>query len=377
MWSMWFIKIFKWKIKSIELEDVYNLERKIGKQETQKIEAPEWINKVSKWFSLRDSNYYISTERNSLEIKNFLSKAWYKIDWVIYINQNLILDLLEISWDIRINSINESINERNFSEIISSLVEAKVSKEWTLWTPKQILFDFADEFKKKLISNWNYEDYLRVLLKNLKNREVIFYNFNKEEKEVLSFFDIDWSINYENTLDFSYPVFTSVWWVKTDRYMKRKFKKDIIINDDCSIDTNIDIYQSHLFTKIEEQKIANILDKYDIKNKDKILHIQWKWYNYQYIRLLLPKDAVIEKNKDIINEKIFNNFRVVDFYLKTERLQTTNINIKYKIENKDCKMYDFIFYKQSWLRDYSIEIKNKSSIIKENNLENDFYYKTN
>ena len=377
IWSMWFIKIFKWKIKSIELEDVYNLEWKIWEKETQKIKAPEWINKVSERFSLRDSNYYINIERDSQEIKNFLSLAWYNIDWVIYINQNLIFDLLKVSWDIKINSIDENINENNFSEIISTLVEAKVSKEWTLWTPKQILFDFAGEFKNKLINKWNYDDYLKVVLKNFKNREIMINSFDQEEENILDFFKLSWNIDFENTLDFSYPVFTSVWWVKTDRYIKRKFKKDITINDDCSIETNLDIYQSHLFTKTEEEKIIKILSKYNIDDKDKILHIQWRWYNYQYIRLLLPKDAIIEKNENIISENTFDNFKVLDFYLKTERLQTTNINIKYKIENKDCNMYDFNFYKQSWLKDYSIEIKNKSSIIKENNLENDFYYKTN
>ena len=160
---------------------------------------------------------------------------------------------------------------------MSTLVESKISKKWTLWTPKQTLFNFIEEFRVILKEKAYYIGYISIILDNIKNREIIIYSFDEGLNKTLSKLWLNWEIKYDMSLDFSYPIFTSIGWNKTDRYIKRKYEKIIMQNPDCSIDTSLNIFLSHLFTKKEEKEIENILEKYDIKqNKSELIKVQWK-----------------------------------------------------------------------------------------------------
>lgn len=377
MWSMWILSIFRWKVKSFEMQDVYAIEWKIKDSQYSPQIPPEWINRITPEFLLRDANYFLDIKDSSNKINEFIKEAWYSIDWIIYLNQNTILDALKISWWIKLDDIEKEINYEDFSWYISTLVESKVSKVWTLWTPKQILFDFAEKFKQKVLSDKNYADYLKIIFENIKSRDIVFYSFDEKENDLIKYFDLWWVIDFNQSLDFSYPVFTSISWNKSDRYVKRKFLKDVKINDDCSIETNIDIYNSHLFMKKDEEKISSIIDEFSIKDKNKILSIQWAGNNRQYVRVILPKEAIIEENNQLtINDSLIDK-KIVSFYMNTQRTQTTNTNIKYKLENENCMKYDYYFYKQAWIKDYSIEINNNDEITKQNELNKDFYFKLN
>jgi hypothetical protein len=47
-----------------------------------------------------------------------------------------------------------------------------------------------------------------------------------------------------------------------------------------------------------------------------------------------------------MNINKYENTTVVDFYMNTRVLESTNYNIEYKIENKECLDYDYKFLKQ-------------------------------
>jgi len=47
-----------------------------------------------------------------------------------------------------------------------------------------------------------------------------------------------------------------------------------------------------------------------------------------------------------MNVNKYKNTTVVDFYMNTRALETTNYNIEYKIKNKNCKKYNYKFFKQ-------------------------------
>jgi hypothetical protein len=82
---------------------------------------------------------------------------------------------------------------------------------------------------------------------------------------------MDGNMIYPSTLDFAYPVFTSISGNKSDRYIKRNFEKEIKINEDCSVDTKLIITQRHSFTKGNEEFLKFIMDKYKIDNQEYLL----------------------------------------------------------------------------------------------------------
>jgi hypothetical protein len=55
--------------------------------------------------------------------------------------------------------------------------------------------------------------------------------------------------------------------------MDRKYIKTININDDCSVDTTLNISQTHMFTQALEDEQIKLMNKYNIKDNN-ILFIQ-------------------------------------------------------------------------------------------------------
>lgn len=372
IWSSWIISVFKWQVKNFEKYDVYADEWQINKVYDQKIKSPEWIIKITPNLWLRDANFEIDFLDSSKQIKFFTDKINKNIDWIIYINQNIVLDLLKEIWDVNFAKIWEVIWENNFSQILSTLVEAKTFKVWTLGSPKQILFDFIDVFIKTLKEKKLYSSYAKILYKHISSRDMVITSFNPEENSLLWKLWLNWTINYSKTLDYSYPVFTSIWWWKTDRYMERQYTKNVNINPDCSIDTTLNISQTHLFTQSIEDNLIKLMNKYNVTDNN-ILFIQWKANNNQFVQVVLPKDAIIKK-KDFFTVKDYKNSKIVQFYTETRRLESINHTIEYTLKNSECKPYDFKFYKQPWIRYYDLTINSADKEQKNIWLESDFYF---
>ena len=376
IWSLATVTIKNGKVSDFIKDDVYAYEWEINKAYIDKNPAPEWLNKITETFWLRDANYFVDFESSSKSINFFLDKINKKVDWIIYINQNTVLDLLKLTWWIKLDYLDEEINEENFSLIISTLVEAQAFKIWTLWSPKQILFDFANIFIEKLKYDKDYFAYLDVLLKNIKSRDLVIYSFNPDENNLLWKLWLNWKINYSDTLDFTYPVYTSIWWNKSDRYIELKYKKDIEKNADCSISTKLQLYRTHYFSKFEEKKVNDLLDKYPLKDKTRkdVINIQWKWTNKAYVRVLLPKDIEVQP-KFWMNVNKYPNATVLDFYLNTRLLESNHFDIEYRIKNLECKDYDFKLYKQPGIRKYNIEINEWEKLVKKFWVDWDYIYK--
>ena len=296
IWSMALIDLDRWKITKVDKKDVYALEWQLNQVYKDKEKAPEWLNKITWTFWLRDANYFPEIKDSAAKIKFFFDKIDLKIDWIVFINQNMILDLLDsIEW-IYSKTLWAQITKDNFSMIVSTLVEAEVFKEWTLWTPKQALFLFAEELYQRL--NWEkkYYDYLKIILNHIENRDIVFYSFDPVENSLLWKLWLNWEINFRETLDFNYPIYSSIWWNKSDRYMDYRYEKTVKKAEwTCKYSTNLKIFNTHTFSPQNEIIVEQILDKYEKlwKKREDIINIQWKGDNKSYLRILLPKEAKV------------------------------------------------------------------------------------
>ncbi len=374
MWSAAIIELYKWKVEKFEKKDIYALEW--GMKPFTEI-APEWINKLTPTLWLRDSNYYISAKESSKEIKRFLEKINYEIDWVIFINQNILLDFLEKYWEVDFTNIWREISSENFSLVTSTLVETKLSKTDTLSTPKQILFDFMNVYFKKLKEIWDYPGYFSLIKKSIEKKDIIFYLFDNENNELLKEFWIyqDFDINWFS--DFNYPYFTSISWNKSDRYIQRTYQKTTQnIWTTCNFKTKFAIKQKHNFNIWEEILIKDLLNSvWHINNVDlnNTLQIQWKGENKQFVRVILPKYAQIEKRPDF-NVVEFLTYKEVNFYITTQVWGESWFSFEYTLENPTCQKYSYVLFKQPWITKYDLNfVHNLEWINKQLNV--DFIYK--
>jgi hypothetical protein len=59
-----------------------------------------------------------------------------------------------------------------------------------------------------------------------------------------------------------------------------------------------------------------------------------------------------------------DTFQQVEYYQNTRQLETTTFDIKYKLPNTKCSNYTYKLYKQPGIREYSVEITDKTNIVK-------------
>lgn len=377
MGSMGIVNIFRGKVKSFEKKDVYAYEWDLKKSNYKKPLAPEWINKLTNELSLRDANYFINTRDSARSINLFMKEAWYQIDGVIFINQNIILDFLSLVEKVHFDEIQSDVTANNFSTILSLLVEAKIFKEGTLWTPKKALFDFIDDFIATLKEKKLYGDYINIIKKNISSGEIILYSFNKEENNFIVSLWLGWEKEIPETLDYNYPVFTSISWNKSDRYMKRNFQKTFSVNSgSCMINTSLKIIQKHTFTNDDEKYVSGLIKQFWIDKSESIMSIQGKGGNYQYVRVLIPKNAEVEK-KEGLTIIDMENKKMVSFYIKTMPREINSYEIKYTLKNEECKPYTYSLLKQPGIYSYDVNINWSDVTLKETWVRQDFIYTWN
>jgi len=380
--SVWIISIYKWKIVDFKKEDIYKLEWDINKEYKKKIKAPYWLDKVNPYLTLKDSNFYSSYFQSANSINFFLQKWEFKMDWIAFINTNTINEILKAIWWVYFEDIDEKINENNFNELISILVEAKVSKKWTLWTPKKILFDFAKKLEEKIKKNWNIKKISKILINDIQNREIWVILFNKNENEFIRKLWLNSDINFDKYTNYIYPVYTSLSQNKSDRYLDINYNittKQTRKYNKCNYETNLNITLKHTFTDNDKQRLLDSFKKYNITNNtEKLLNIQWQWNNKQFVKIILPKWSIISAKT---NSNIWKNVNsnLITFFTDLKPWEEKQYNFKYKIQNKECNNYIFSLLKQPWIKKYNINYKfinysNQTKELKFENLKKDFYY---
>jgi len=380
--SVWIISIYKWKIVDFKKEDIYKLEWDINKEYKKKIKAPYWLDKVNPYLTLKDSNFYSSYFQSANPINFFLQKWEFKMDWIAFINTNTINEILKVIWWVYFKDIDEKINEDNFNELISILVEAKISKKWTLWTPKKILFDFAKKLEEKIKKNWNIKKIAKILINDIKNREIWIILFNKNENEFIRKLWLNSDINFDKYTNYIYPIYTSLSQNKSDRYLDINYNittKQTRKYNKCNYETNLNITLKHTFTDNDKQRLLNNFKKYNITNNtEKLLNIQWQWNNKQFVKIILPKWSIISAKT---NSNIWKNVNsnLITFFTDLKPWEKKQYNFKYKIQNKECDNYIFSLLKQPWIKKYNINYKfinysNQTKELKFENLKKDFYY---
>lgn len=372
MWSAAILSILNWKIINFEKKDIYSLAWDVNKIYNEKAKAPSWLDKFSPNLNFHDSNAYMDFWESSKAMNYMLKKWWYNMDWILFINQNTILSILEkINW-VYFSEYNVELNHTNFSEIMSILVESKVSKYGTLWTPKQALFSFIEDFKSKIIKEKKYKEIIDVLLKDIESREIVFYPLKREENSLVRSMWLSWEYDFDNYLDFNYPVYISYWGNKSDKYINRSYKKTIQKNS-CQINTSFELSLVNTFSESDESRIKENFLKFWLNYNIDLLNILWKGKNKNYVILYLPKNANIIWKDDLII-KHEDKFTIIEFEAETFPWETFTKSINYNLENKDCKKYNYKLYKQSWIKSYNIEFLNNPKQIKNFDFKKDFVY---
>lgn len=353
MWSMAEVKMFEWKVMDFKKTDIYKYEWDLKSANYRKERAPKWISELTRYLGLRDSNYYPNFRDSALKIDSFMDKINLNFDGVLFVNMNTVKPFLDEIWGVTLPSVWETFTSKNFSSLMSLLVESKKFKKGATGTPKEILFDFVDAFTKKVKEKGNYSKYASILLTELKNREIVFVPFDQKEYDLVGQIGLNWNMFFDEYFDYNYIVNTSISGNKSDRYIERTYDKIITKTWECTFDTVLKITQRHKFKIADEMAIKKYLLDHDVDSSafNKMVKIQWKGDNVDYVRVLLPKTSKVGK---WFTTKVENGNKVVDFYIKTKPWTTSTISLPYTVFSSNCEGYSYRFYKQSGIPNYNI-----------------------
>lgn len=373
MGSMWLVEIFRWKVQIFQKKDVYAIEWDLKSADYDRLPAPKWINELTDTFGLRDANYYANIRDSSNAIKFFTDRAWIRLDGIIYINQNSLLHLLEDTWPVYFPPLEREITSENFSELVSLAVEAKTFKVGTLWTPKQVLFDFIQVFLQELTDQWKYFNYAQTLTHDINSRDIMLWSFIEEHNKLLSEFWVNGYIDYSASLDAIYPVYTSLSGNKSDRYMKRNYVINVRSqSDSCNYDVEFQIRSTHAMTQSRRDDVQNFIQEYNLDSPN-LFEIQWAARNRQYVRVIIPSNTNINPKvgTDIVD---YGQRKWLEFFLDTQLSQTSVYENSYELLNPSCENYSTILYKQPWIPEFGVRLNIDGEIYNYDNLEEDFYF---
>jgi hypothetical protein len=103
----------------------------------------------------------------------------------------LILDYLDLLGSVNFKKINKNIDSSNFDFTMSTLVESKIFKEGKLDTPKQVLFDFMQDFYTKIKEEKKYKDYFKIFFDDILKRDIVFYTFSPKVNRFLDNYNLN------------------------------------------------------------------------------------------------------------------------------------------------------------------------------------------
>lgn len=373
MWSMGLLEVFRWKVQLFQKKDVYAIEWDLKSVEYDRLPAPKWISELTDTFGLRDANYFANIWDSSNAIKFFTDRAGIRLDGIIYINQNTLLHLLEDTGPIYFPPLEREITSENFSELMSLAVEAKTFKVWTLGTPKQVLFDFIQVFIAELNAQWTYFDYAQTLFHDVASRDIVLWSFDDDHNNLLSDFWLNWDIDYSKSLDYLYPVYTSLSGNKSDRYMKRNYVINVASQpDSCNYNVSFQIRSTHAMTQSRRDDIQNFIQEYQLDSPN-LFEIQGAARNRQYVRAIIPPytTTIPQEWTDIVD---YGSRKWFEFFLDTQLSQTSLYENEYILENPKCENYSTTLYKQAGIPEYSVRLNIDGEIFNYDNLQEDFYF---
>ena len=296
--------------------------------------------------------------KDSFEKINFFYEkwGWWSIDTIIWINQWIIEDVLKKYWPVHLSDINSDITNENFSLVMSTLVENKFKK---VVSPKDILFKFSWELEKKLIEKKDYVWYFDIFLNALYAWEIVIASRDTDVEKFIENNNLveNWKRDEWNWI---YPVYTSIWLNKTDRYMKRDFKLLSTDRWNCQVANNLTIDSKHTFDAVKKAEVLKLLENLKITDSseiDRLVWIQWNWINRQFLRILTPKWSTLLNtyNTNASIDDSNPNYTVIKLYAKTDIWKTNQVKLEYLSKPKNCQVKP-IFYKQPWLSNYSFSL---------------------
>ena len=163
------VTLEKGGLANLEVQDIYDVDGQL----TVKVEAPEPLQKVTKYWGARDANWFFDFSTSARKVIEFLglSKTYQereiKFSGAIGINYKVIEDLLRVIGPIKVNDF--TLDADNFLFEVQKDVETNQNKDILKnFTP--LIFEKLNQFSEK-----EKKDLLEIFKYRLANKDIMIY----------------------------------------------------------------------------------------------------------------------------------------------------------------------------------------------------------
>ena len=277
-------------LTKFDFHDVYDTDGQLKDE----IPAPPDIASITKYWRLRDSNYSPDFAISAEKAAWFLQKEkGPSVDSVIAINQSFLADLLGITGPIQLDSLKSTLDASNYQLVLSYLIEAKISGDQS---PKQVLKEFIDAFKEKLLNTQDFSKLLVTVLKGIENKKIFAYSRFSDVEDLFNQLNISGKVNKgdDPNKDYLLVTNTSVGGNKSDLYMSQSLKHQTTIDSYGFVTDKLSITRKHNWTITDGDMQLDTLSKFGFKNiTDGLKDILGRGINKTIVKVYVPKGTRI------------------------------------------------------------------------------------
>lgn len=323
---------------------------------------------LSRWF-MRDCNYHPRFEVSGERCAWFLQKeAGPSVDSVIAIDQTIVEDLLRITGPIYFEPFKQFITADNFSFIFSYVTEAKLAGRDD---PKKLLRDFISQFQKEILQKADLGSMAAVFKKAVAEKHLMAYS---RETGVEAFFDFATRNESpmlkpgtnNNSLDYIHIVNYSIGGNKSDEFLKQKITHETFFMPDGSIEDEVTIRKTHLWTPEIEKKQNQLLSSFGFESlNDKLRWILGQGNNFAAMRIYVPPGSELlhvdgSKGTFEVTPKEDPEFSTYfSTKMDVKAGETVTLKIRYRLPWKfianPTATYKFLFQKQAGVSEVEFE----------------------
>ncbi len=367
------LTLYKGNILDMRKDDIYYYDWNLY---PYKEPPPPGLALLSNSYGLRDVNYYPDFRDTLAKANDFVERSGDStITTGIAIHQWIIEDILDTTWPVTVSGVTIPFDAKNFSVLMSLLVENQYAREHH---PKDILFQFAKALLVKISDTHSYAGVLSILEKEWKDGEIVMASRDTDMDSFIAWYrkKLPWEC-HENTEtvssekevsknncspNWAYPVFTSVSWNKSDRYISRLYEAKTTKIQGCTYENLITLSNTHTYKKIDTDTLRGYMDTFGIKNKEerqKLEFIEWNGKNRAFVRLYTPLGSRLAYSGSDITTVDNEHATVFSFSLDTMVASTSAKTLRYVTTIPHCESSDtnIAWTKQPWVRE--VEMKSE------------------
>lgn len=284
-------------------------------------------------------NYYPNFSDTLDRANSFIERSGdATVTTAIAIHQGIIEDILDRTGPLTISGVTIPFTSRNFSLLMSTLVENKYA---LVNTPKDILFQFGNALIADIRNKNASLDVVDILERYQQNGEILFASRDADIDAFLSPYKkkLPWQLSAPNWI---YPLWTSVSGNKSDRYMSRTYQAIMKRIDGCKYENTITLSTRHTFTKSDTAELQSYFKTFNITDKaeqTKLDFIQGDGKNRAYVRVYVPLGATLVGAGSDITVTSDTHATIFSLLIETPVGASSSKSWKYTLDIPQCQSY--------------------------------------